>query len=301
MPRLTFCSVAHFVVLLAGVVSAGTALAQDARTAAIRTDSAALASATTVTAPPALTYADLVDLALPAELVTRAQVRSVSRLKPAQAPDVPAGMARIYVEAVTTALLVGPDLGESIRFLADVPLDAKGKLPKLARTQVLVLAHTVPGRVGELQLVAPDAMLPWSAETESRLRGVLTALLAPDAPARVLALREALHVPGNLVGEGETQLFFATEGERPIALSVLRRPGEPTRWGVSFSEIVDQSASPPAHDTLAWYRLACSLPATLSEKANISATANERRITAEDYALVLADLGPCTRNRPVRR
>lgn len=257
--------------------------------------------ATSADAAPALTYADLADLALPAELVTRAQVRSATRLKPAQAPDVPAGKARLYIEAVTTALLVGPDLGASIRFLADVPLDARGKVPKLNRTQVLVLARTVAGRPGELQLVAPDAMLPWSPETEARLRGVLTALLAPDAPARVLSLREALHVPGNLVGEGETQLFFATEGERPIALSILRRPGEPTRWGVSFSEIVDQAATPPAHDTLAWYRLACSLPPSLSEKANISATAADRRIAAEDYALVLADLGPCTRNRPQPR
>ncbi|WP_408591683.1 hypothetical protein [Novosphingobium sp.] len=250
------------------------------------------------TLTPALTYADLVDLALPAELVTRAEIRRATRLKPEQAPDVPAGKARLYVEAVTTALLVGPDLGESIRFLADVPLDAKGRVPKLTRTQVLVLARTVAGRPGELQLVAGDAMLPWSADTETRLRSVLTALLAPDAPARVLSLREALHVPGNLAGEGETQLFFATEGERPIALSILRRPGEPTRWGVSFSEIVDQAATPPALDTLAWYRLACSLPQSLSERANISATANDRRIATEDYALVLADLGPCTRNRP---
>ncbi|MFX4520404.1 hypothetical protein ABTA72_19675, partial [Acinetobacter baumannii] len=45
--------------------------------------------ATSADAAPALTYADLADLALPAELVTRAQVRSATRLKPAQAPDVP--------------------------------------------------------------------------------------------------------------------------------------------------------------------------------------------------------------------
>jgi len=64
---------------------------------------------------------------------------------------------------------------------------------------------------------------------------------------------------------------------------------------------VDQSAAPPAHDTLAWYRLACSLPAALADKANISATPRDRKITAEDYALVLADLGPCTRSRTVRR
>jgi hypothetical protein len=81
----------------------------------------------------ALAYADLVDLALPAEIALRAQVRKAIRLKAEEAPGVPAGYARLYVEARTTALLIGPDLGESVRFLADVPLDARGKVPKLKK------------------------------------------------------------------------------------------------------------------------------------------------------------------------
>ncbi|MCW1382367.1 hypothetical protein OLX02_05985 [Novosphingobium sp. KCTC 2891] len=260
----------------------------------IRAPAAASAAAAN---PLDLTYADLADLALPADLVARAQVRKVARLKPEQAPGLPAGSARLYVEARTTALLAGPDLGESIRFLADVPLDAKGRVPRLSKADVLVLAHTVPAKPGDLLLVAPDAMLPWSSGTEQRLRAILTEKLAPDAPPAITGLREALHVPGNLAGEGETQLFFATEGGKPVSLSVVRRPGQAATWGVSFSEIVDQAARPPAKDTLGWYRLACALPAQLPEGTNISGSPEDQRIAAEDYAQVLGELGACLHNR----
>ncbi|WP_054122082.1 hypothetical protein [Novosphingobium sp. AAP93] len=249
-------------------------------------------------ADPDFSYADLVDLALPAQVVVRAEVRKAVRLKPEEAPGLPAGRARLYVEARTQALLIGENIGESIRFLADVPLDARGKPPKLGKTQVLVLARMVPERPGELQLVAPDAMLALTPAREATLRSILTETTRPDAPPPITALREALHVTGNLAGEGETQLFLGTATGAPVSISVLRRPGQPTTWGVSFTEIVDSAARAPLPATIAWYRLACGLPAKLPERANISDTLNDRRIAAEDYAQVLADLGPCTRKRP---
>ena len=248
-------------------------------------------------ADPDLAYADLVDLALPAQIVAKVAVRKAVRLKPQEAPGLPAGRARLYVEARTQALLIGENLGESIRFLADVPLDARGKPPKLNKVPVLVLARPVPERPGELQLVAPDAMLALTPAREATLRAILTETSRPDAPPAITALREALHVPGNLAGEGETQLFLGTATGAPVSISVLRRPGQPTIWGVSFTEIVDSSARAPLPSTLAWYRLACGLPGRLPERANISATLADRRIAAEDYAQVLADLGPCTRKR----
>ena len=245
----------------------------------------------------ALAYADLVDLALSAEIALRAQVRKAVRLKPAEAPGLPQGYARLYIEARTTALLIGPDLGESVRFLADVPLDARGKVPKLKKADVLVLARGVPGRVGELQLVAPDAMLALTPGREATLRAILTETARPDMPPEITALREVLHVSGNLAGEGETQLFLATATGAPVSISVLRRPGMPATWGVSFTEIVDSAARPPLPATLAWYRLACGLPERLPNRANISGSLADRRVAAEDYAQVLADLGPCTRKR----
>lgn len=251
-------------------------------------------------AAPVQSYADMVDLSAASQVVARATVRRQTRLKPEQAPGVAPGFARLYIEADTSALLVGPEIGESLRFLADVPLDAKGKVPRLIKSQVLLFGTTVPDRPGELQLMGTDTMFPWSAELEARVRTILTALLAPDAPPKITGVREALHVPGNLLGEGETQFFLSTDSGKPVSISVLRRPGEPPRWGVSFSEIVDQSATPPAPETLAWYRLACALPRSLPERAGISATAADNRLAAQDYQTVLDGLGPCTRNRTVR-
>lgn len=250
-----------------------------------------------------LTYADLASLSDASEVVLRAQVRKASRLKPEQAPGLAPGMARMLIEARTQTVLTGPTLGETVRYLADVSLDAKGKPPKLGKMVVLLFALTVPGRPGELSLVDAGAQLPWSGQLEARTRSILTEMLAADAPPRIQRVREVLFVPGNLVGEGETQLFLQTETGAPVSASVIRRPGMPRSWGVSLSEIVDQAAGPPQRDTLTWYRLACTLPATMPPGASLSGSADDVRAAAADYAFVISQLGECSRSRPavVRR
>ena len=244
------------------------------------------------------TYADLVDLADRARLVARVELRDVVRLKPEQAPNLRPGTARIFVKAKTRAVLVGEALGESVGYLADVPLTAKGKLPKLEKRQALIFARAVPGRPGELQLVAPDAQLAWDPALEGRVRAILTELVAPGAPPRVTGVREVSFVPGNLVGEGETQIFLSTQAGDPVSISVVRRPGQAPTWGVAFGEIVDQAARPPARDTLAWYRLACFLPNSLSNATMLTGDDAARRAAAEDYRWVRAQLGACPRTRP---
>ena len=165
-----------------------------------------------------LTYADLASLADASEVVLRAQVRKVSLLKPEQATGLAPAMARLLIEARTLAVLSGPAMGESVRYLTDVPLDAKGKVPKLGKAQVMLFARTVPGRAGELRLVDGGAQLPWSTASEARTRAILTELIAPEAAPRIKALREVLFVPGNLAGEGETQVFLQTETGAPLSL-----------------------------------------------------------------------------------
>ena len=243
------------------------------------------------------TYADLADLADHAPIVVRGEVQKASRLKPAQAGNVRAGYARVYIEAKTRALLVGSGIGESIRYLADVKLSPEGKLPKLRKAQVIVFANPVPGRPGELRLVAPDAQLAATPEMESRVRALLAELVAADAAPRVTGVREAMHVAGNLAGEGETQLFLSTERGDPVSISVMHRPGMAPQWGVSLSEIVDQAAQAPARNTLLWYRLACSLPADLPRDAILSGSAADRQRAVADYRLVISGLGPCDRTR----
>lgn len=244
------------------------------------------------------TYADLAELSDAAPLVIRAQIRRQAELKPERAPDVASDMVRLYIEAETVALLVGSvPVGESLTYLVDLPRTERGRAPKLKKQEVLLFAKPVPGSPRQLQLVDPSAQLPWSAELEARLRPILTDLVAPNAPPRIVEIRDALSVPGNLVGESETQIFLETADNSPASLTITRRPGMAPRWGVSFTELVDQSARPPEPNSLAWFRLACSLPATLPPGVNLSRDAESRSIAEADYSLVMQDMGPCERNR----
>lgn len=257
----------------------------------------AAAPANALPPAPAATYADLADLADSAPLVLRAQLRKLVRVDPARALNVRPGWGRFYAEAKTSALLAGNSVvGESLRYLVDLPLDARGKPPKLNKSQVLLFASAVPSRPGELRLVAPDAQVLWDAASELKLRDILAELLAPDAPARVTGVREAIHVAGNLAGEGETQMFLSTRDGTAASISVTRRPGAAPVWGATFSELAEAGAAPP-RETLRWYRLACFLPPALPRGVNLSESAEDRAMADADYGLVRAGLGSCPRLR----
>lgn len=247
---------------------------------------------------PAPTYADLTDLADGAPLVIRVQPRKLAPVEAARAPGLRAGWGRFYVEARVEALVSGRGLmGDQVRYLVDLPLDAKGKPPAIKKKSVVIFARAVAGRPGELQLVAPDGQLLWDTALDTRLRGVLGELLAPGAPQRLSGVREAIHVTGTLAGEGETQLFLSTASGDPAAATITRTPGQPPRISVSFSELVEASGGTPPRDSLAWYRLACFLTPTLPAGANISGNVTDRNAAAADYRALLERLGPCPRTR----
>jgi hypothetical protein len=259
---------------------------------------ASLPAAAPHSAAPVATYADLADLADSARLVLRAEVRKVALVEPARARNVRAGWGRFYVEARTRALLSGNrPVGEALRYLVDLPLDARGKPPRIKKQQVLLFASGARGPAGDLQLAAPDAQIAWTVEAETRLRAILAALAAPDAPHKVIGVREAIYVPGNLAGEGETQFFLDTADQSAASITVQHKPGASPAWGVSFSELAAAVGSPPQRDTLAWYRLACFLPNALPRGANLSQSAADRAQAESDYRMVLGELGPCPRNR----
>ena len=249
------------------------------------------------TAADGPTYADLATLSDASELVVRVQIRRQTVLKPDRAPGLAAGFARLYIEADTTALIAGRSgVGAALTYLADVPLDARGKVPKLKKREFLLFARPVAGRPGEVQLVSPAAQLAYTPELEARLRPILTELYAAEGAApRITGIGDALAVQGTLTGESETQIFLTTENRSPVSITVLRRPGQRPQWGVSWGEIIDSAARPPVAETLRWYRLACSLPAQLPSGANLAREPEARRLAAGDYAFVREALGPCER------
>lgn len=277
----------------------------------MRTQTLSLALALTLATPlqgasaqqvnPAFTYtyADLADLAVAAPVAASVRIREAIRLKGPQATAIPIGMARFYVEADIMALIRGAGgLPGQIRYVVDVPLDSRGKPPKLKKAQMLVLARRVTGKPADIQLVAPDAQIAWTPELESRLRAVVQDVAAADAPPAIMKVGSAFHVMGTLPGEGETQIFLITENNLPVSLSILRRPGQQRSWAVALGEIVDEAAGPPQRDTLLWYRLACGgLPRALPAAALRDADPASANAANEDYRFVLDQLGRCDRNR----
>lgn len=253
-----------------------------------------------ITAPPVrLTYADLADLSLAAPVVVHLRVRDADALDAREAPNVPPGHRRFLVEADVVALIRGAGgLPARVSYLVDVANDSRGRPARLRdRDEMLVLASRVSNRPAELRLVAPDAQLPYTAQTAERVRAILRESAAADAPPRLAGIGRAFHVEGTLPGESETQIFLLAAGDRPISLNILRRPGEQPRWSVALSEIVDAAAAPPAPETLLWYRLACALPARLPAQSLTEAAAPEAQAIQADYRLVLEGLGPCARTR----
>ncbi|MGJ8671281.1 MAG: hypothetical protein ACSHXK_17490 [Oceanococcus sp.] len=246
---------------------------------------------------PDPTFADLADLADSSQIVLRAEIRKQAEVELERSPGLQPGFVRLYIEARTGALISGSaPIGESLRYLVDVPLDSRGKAPKLKKREVLLFANTVTGSPGAIRLVGPRAQLLWNDGLEARLRPILGGLLAADSPPVVTGVRDALTVAGNLSGESETQLFLDTKNGDPVSITVIRRPQQSPVWGVSWSEIVDQAARPPQRQSIAWYRLACFLPARLPNEANLSREAAMRNLADSDYAFVMSSLGPCDRN-----
>jgi hypothetical protein len=270
---------------------------------------AALAAAATGPAdsqspPPSqgLSYADLADLGAGAPVVAHLRIRDADALSPGEAANVAAGYRRFQIEAEVVALIRGTGgIDGRVRYLVDLPNDSRGRPARLGRrAEMLVMANRVPNRPGDLRLVAADAQIPYSPEAAEMLRAIVRESSGPDAAPRIVGIGRAFHVPGSLSGESETQFFLLTADNRPISLTVLRRPGEQPRWSVALSEIVDDSAAPPAPNTLLWYRLACTLPARLPADALSEASPEEAQAIQTDYRLVMDGLGRCSRTR-VRR
>ena len=250
-------------------------------------------AAATGTAPH---YADFADLVLAAPLIVDATIRSTAAINGPEAAGVAPGFSRLYVQADVNALVSGSaGVPPRIGYLVDVPSDSAGRAPRLKKVRVLLFARPVEGRPSQLQLIAKDAQRRWTPAADALTRQIAREAVAPDAPPIITGVGNAFHVPGSLPGEGETQIFLSTADNRPVSLSILRRPGETPRWSVALSEITDAAAQPPASDTLLWYRLACALPAQLPDASLGSAAPADADVARQDYQFVLQSLGPCDR------
>ena len=241
-------------------------------------------------ATTAPTYADLVSLALNSPVIVTATIVKAERLGAKDAPDVAPGRVRLLITAQVNGALVAPDaVPATISYLVELPLDARGKVPKAKGAAVLLFLK--PGdRPGQYSLVRATAQLNSDAEVEATLRRIITEARANTAPT-ITGVGNAFRVPGSVPGEAESQFFLTTASDRPVSLVVLSRPGQQRTLQLAVGDVIDESAATVKPGTLTWYRLACVLPKTLPA----SIGGDERAALADDYALVLSRLGPCER------
>lgn len=232
----------------------------------------------------AQSYASLAKVFADAAIVARVKVTGVQEIKPAPSPD----KVRYFATTAVMALIKAPSpQPPTFKLLADLPLDSRGKRPKVNKAEWLIAARP---QGSDVQLVA--APVRWTADNEARARAIVASVAEPGAPGQVRRVSGAFYSPGTVPGESETQIFVDFVNGTKGSLSVLRRPGVEPAWHASFGEVASDSP-PPAKDTFAWYRLACGLPQTLPETALGDLDAAGRTATAKDYAFVLAQLGAC--------
>ncbi|MFB0613010.1 hypothetical protein [Aurantiacibacter poecillastricola] len=277
--------------ILVGTLALGVAAC--ATTGPARSQDAPPAELSEAQAP---TYADLVAMAMEADTVVLVSVEDQTAFPAERAPSVPPSEVRLYMETLVQGLLKAPrPLGESLTYVVDRSRDADGDVPDLEERRFLLFGDLSASQPGSLQLLSSDSMLPAGPRIEERTRRVLTQLAAADIPPAITGVRDVISVPGNLAGESETQMFVETATGAPVSLSVIRRPNQAPEWGISLGELVDSSATPPEPETIAWYRFACFLPRELPQDAFLQTDRASQAQAREDYAFVLAELGPCER------
>jgi hypothetical protein len=243
-------------------------------------------------------FSDIADLVVISPLIVDVTVRNVRKLSAEQSAGVPASLERVLVEADVMALIRGQGgITPRVRFLLDVPKNAKGRIPKLQKQRMYLFGRQVAGRPGEVQLARPNALALFSTTNDALVRAITKEAVQADAPRRITSVSSAFHSAGTVLGEGETQIFLKTDNDQPLSLTILSRPGQQKIWAVSTAEVIDASATAPQRFTLLWYRLACGLPRALpSDRVEGASNADTARAQA-DYKFVIDSLGPCGRKR----
>lgn len=243
-------------------------------------------------------YADIADLVVIAPMIVDAKIRKTTKIPAAQAIGVPPGRQRLLIEADVNALIRGQGgIAAKVRFVIDVTKDSRGKIPKLNKQRMFIMADAVKGRPGQLQLVRPDALIKHSAANDAMVRAIAQEAVLLDAPQRITGISSAFYSAGTVIGEGETQIFLQTDKRQPVSISVVSRPGLTKQWSVSTSELIEETTSTPRRFSLLWYRLACGLPKALPAELVQSGEGENAARAQADYKFVADALGPCGRKR----
>lgn len=243
-------------------------------------------------------YADIADLVTISPMIVDSLIRKTIKIHPEQAIGVPDSMQRVLVIADVLALIRGADgVSSQVKFLLDIPKDARGKIPKLKKQRFFIMGYNVTGRPGEIRLARPDALIAYSEANNVMVRSITKEVVQIDAPHPITGISSAFYSPGTVIGDGETQIFLRTQNRQPLSISVSSRAGMEKQWTVSTSELIEETAATPLRYSLLWYRLACGLPRALPPALVASGDGAHAAWAQADYKFVMDALGPCGRKR----
>lgn len=235
----------------------------------------------------------MADLVVRAPLIISGTVHESARIKGIEAASAAPGRIRYYLTIDVGTLIRGTEgLPPQIGLTYDAPVDPSGKPPRLKKLRVILFARPVAGSDDQVQLITPDAQIPWTPAAEEMARQIAREAAAPKAPPAITGISNAFHAQGTLPGEGETQIFLTTRSG-PASLGIVRKQDQPPVWTIALNEVVDQALPPPQRDTFLWYRLACSLPPAVPRDTLAGLEPADAQAVSADYALVKKDLGPC--------
>ena len=142
-------------------------------------------------APDTLQYADLADLSIGAPIIAHITVNKAIKVDPERAPNAPPDTRRFYIIATTNALIRGRGgIAETIRYIIDLPVDHRGRAPKIKKKQFIVFARNLSRGNGDVQLVARDAQIAWTPERDIRVRRLVREIVARDAPPAIKKNRQ---------------------------------------------------------------------------------------------------------------
>ena len=255
-----------------------------------------MAQAVPGTESPVAGRVDLIDMAVDAETILSATVTKTRTIPQDKSPGLAPGYRRLLVDAEVDALLTARgSVPAEIKYLVDLPEDARGRAPNIREQRVLLFLGREYGP-GEFALAHKYGQQPWTSERETDVRRFVTELADPKlnalAPTEVVS---AFHVPGSLPGESESQVFLQTEAEQPMSLVILNRPGETPRYAVATGDIIDPNAGAPAKGSVVALGMACDLPAALPDDVLEEKSPSERAALEKDFAFVREQLGECER------
>lgn len=235
-------------------------------------------------------FVDLADLTVAAPAIVQAHITREERLSERDSPGLAPGHARLLITAAVDAALVAPGtIPGELSLLWDAPLDARGKLIKHKNLPIMAWINR-PSADGKTQLIAGNAVQPWTPALDAQVRAIATEAKSGNAPV-ITGVTNGFRADGTVAGESESQFFLSAADGRAATMVVTQRPGMPRKVAVSRGDVIDESAAAVHPGTLLWYRLACTLPATLPAAAG----GNDPALAA-DWRAAITSLGPCERH-----